>query len=284
MQLVDAIEAWGRAHRAEFDADETQAVADVWRTVRSSEHASIDVTTMAKDEARAVMARFAAEDRSSVAAMLNKVRKWTIAQADPVSADAVSAGPAPVDPAPAEGAPADGALADEARAGDAAAERAEPSAIEHDPDAPPVAAAAADDDMVMIDGSSLGPSAQETIRGSGPVEGWQPPSGVDDPPMAIDQRIILGLLGLVLAVVLVWFLFLRDDAGDAAPVDGSPDAVQDIVSITNQEFLRQFELTPEVDQCLIDEFGDLAAAATDATLRARQVCGTSLLAIITEGS
>ncbi len=230
MQLVDAIEAWGRAHRDEFDDDETQAVADVWRKVRASEHATIDVTTMAKDEARAVMSAFPNESRKSAAAMLNKVRKWTIAQ------------------------------------------QSEPVAT------------ATTDNVVTIGATSPSPSAQETVRDSGPVEGWQPPASVDERSMAIDQRIVLGLLGAVLAVLLVWFLFLRgDDAADPAPADSAPATVEDITSISNQAFLGQYELSPEVEQCLIDEFGDLAAAVTDATLRARQVCGTSLLAIITDG-
>ena len=262
MQLVDAIEAWGRAHRSAFDDDEAEVLADVWRTVRASEHASIDVATMTKDEARSVMAVFPAGQRSSVASTLNKVRKWTLAQVSEAEAPETEAAQteAPLTGEPLTGEPLTGEVA------------------LADPVAP-------DDGMVTIDGSSLGPSARETVRASGPVEGWEPPSPVDDPPMAIDQRIILGLIGLVIAVVLVWFLFLRgDDAAVVDPVDGGPETVEDVISITNQAFLDQFELSDEVGECLVAEFGDLASAATDATLRERQVCGTSLLEIITDAS
>ncbi len=264
MQLVDAIEAWGRAHRSAFDGGEAEALADVWRAVRASEHASLDVTAMTKDQARSVMAVFPTEQRSSVASTLNKVRKWTLTQTEEAQT---------------EDAQTEEAQTEEAQTEDAQTE--EPLTGEvtlADPVAP-------DEGLVTIDGSSLGPSARETVRSSGPVEGWQPPTTVDDPPMAIDQRIILGLLGLVVAVVLVWFLFLRgDDAAIVDPVDDGPETVEDVISITNQAFLDQFELSDEVGDCLVAEFGDLASAATDATLRERQVCGTSLLQIITDAS
>jgi cobalamin biosynthesis Mg chelatase CobN len=267
VQLVDAIEAWGRAHRSAFDSEEAEVLADVWRTVRASEHASLDVATMTKDEARAVMAVFPTEQRSSVASTLNKVRKWTLAQANEAEAPETEA--AQTEEPPTEEPPMAEPLTGEPLTGEVALA---------DPVAP-------DDGMVTIDGSSLGPSARETVRTSGPVEGWQPPTTVDDPPMAIDQRIILGLIGLVIAVVLVWFLFLRgDDAAVVDPVDDGPDTVEDVISITNQAFLDQFELSDAVGECLVAEFGDLASAATDATLRERQVCGTSLLQIITGAS
>ena len=258
MQLVDAIEAWGRAHRSSFESGEAETLADVWRTVKASEHADLDVASMTKEQARAVMGVFDSEDRSSVASTLNKVRKWTIAQANE-----------------AESGPDTGSVA---VVEDRVEERAEPALATEGP-------ASATEGMVTIDGSGMAPSARDTLPASGPVEGWQPPTAVDDPPAAIDQRIILGLIGLLLAVVLVWALFLRgDDASSPAPADETPEAVDDVVTITNQAFLDQFELTPEVGECLVDEFGDLASAATDATLRERQVCGTSLLQIITESS
>ena len=277
MQLVDAIEAWGRAHRSAFDDDEAEVLADVWRTVRASEHASLDVATMTKDEARSVMAVFPADQRSSVASTLNKVRKWTLAQVNEAEApetEAAQTEAAQTEAAQTEAAQTEAALTGEPLTG----ELLTGEVALADPVAP-------DDGMVTIDGSSLGPSARETVRATGPVEGWEPPSPVDDPPMAIDQRIILGLIGLVIAVVLVWFLFLRgDDAAVVDPVDGGPETVEDVISITNQAFLDQFELSDEVGECLVAEFGDLASAATDATLRERQVCGTSLLEIITDAS
>lgn len=250
MQLVDAIEAWGRARRSAFETGEAEALADVWRKVKASEHASLDVASMTKEQARSVMAAFEPEERNGVASTLNKVRSWAIAQARE-AAEAEAPG-----------------LADEA-----------------EPEAPVEGVAPIEfaEDMVTIDGSGMVPSARETIPAAGPVEGWQPPTPVDDPPLAIDQRIILGLLGLVLAVVLIWALFLRgDDAETPTQVESDPASIEDVISRTNQAFLDQFELTPEVGACLVGEFGDLASAATDATLRERQVCDTSLLEIITD--
>ena len=112
MQLVDAIEAWGRAHRSTFEDGEAEALADVWRSVKASDHATLDVASMTKDQARSVMSIFPSDQRGSVASTLNKVRKWTIAEAKAAAdcEDGVGDPPPTVTNEP-PGEPADGTVA-----------------------------------------------------------------------------------------------------------------------------------------------------------------------------
>ena len=57
--------------------DQLEALADVWRTIRSSEYGSLALAEMSKDDARAVMDLFDEGDRRRVSDTLNDCLLYT---------------------------------------------------------------------------------------------------------------------------------------------------------------------------------------------------------------
>lgn len=64
---------------------------------------------------------------------------------------------------------------------------------------------------------------------------------------------------------------LLDDLENLDPTDAAA---------LNELFLSQFNISPELAQCLADELGDIAEAAEDPSILNQPVCGTTLLQVI----
>ncbi|MEM7092506.1 MAG: hypothetical protein AAF567_05855 [Actinomycetota bacterium] len=314
MQLADAIRAWGRTHRRELDERELEQLGTMYRRVRDTGHGTLDITTMTKDHARSVMLEFDKAERAHTAAQLNTVRKWAIAQAAQPAEPAEAPQDASVKPAPRN------PMAQETTVLRAPIDDLPPVPAPPVPTGSPGASSSAPADIVEIDPAALAPSVggPSAVATGGPVQGWQPP----DQPIDTGQldRRALALIGVavVIVLVLIWLVFLRDDSSDTVPVNATvPTVVEDpglvvpvpetdtttdssttdlpststdvdaIISdgITeaNAFFLAEFGVADELGQCLINELGELAVAATDAEQLSRSVCGTSLIEVIANG-
>lgn len=202
MKLADAIDGWGSENRDRLSSDELQALAGVWRTIRSSDMRDLDFDTMSREDAGAVMGLFPPEQRSSVSETLNHVREWALAQ----------------------------------RVANAA------PASEHPPDEPsldPMVEPVDDTPVVVIDDNPapVRPVDRSSLPGSetvvmrrgqpvadpqGAVDGWEPPQTIDEPANS-SGKLIAGLLLGLLVVVAIWYFATRGD--DETPLNtGAEDA------------------------------------------------------------
>lgn len=249
MHLAEAIRAWGRAHRSEIEPDEFRAVGVLYKAVRGTDLGVLDVTSMSKDDARAVMALFEAEERKANARRLNTVRKWV--------------------------------LAEERSAAEADAERVEPVRVEPEQaDAPAEEPSGGDDeptedttDYSEADAAAFSGDVQEIIAPE--VE----QAANRDKPVA---WFLVGATVLILAG-LISLLFLRP-SDSADPVQTAPPDPAEVTRLANEAFLDELNLAPDLRACLADEFDDLPRAATDMSQLERPVCGTNLLTVIDSGS
>lgn len=78
MILVDAIEAWGQAHKTHLERSNLEKLGEVWSTIRTADVGSRPVANMSKEDARDVMLLFGEEDRGDIADLLNTIRTWTL--------------------------------------------------------------------------------------------------------------------------------------------------------------------------------------------------------------
>lgn len=81
MQLADAIEQWGIAHRTRMDESDAALVRSVWATIRRSKTADFDVDNLTSEDSRQVMALFERKRRGDVATVLNIATKWSRTEA-----------------------------------------------------------------------------------------------------------------------------------------------------------------------------------------------------------
>lgn len=205
MKLAESIEYWGRTHRGDMSRDELQELATTWRTIKRSSFAELDFRTMTKDDATAIMALFEPEQRAHVSRTLNQVRKWSLAVpvlggspdvVNPIEANQVDgddpSGTVPV--VPIQGDRIDGPGAATVR---------------------------------MQRPGSPDRGLQAGLQGSGPVEGWEPPTARLAPTAPVpNQTMLIGAGAAVLVALLIWLVFIRG-GDDTQSVETGDVATQD---------------------------------------------------------
>jgi len=110
VNVAEAIEAWGTAHRDQLDASGIERLGVVWKAVQRSEVGAREFATLDRDGAARIMGLFAEPDRGDVAELLNTIRAWTLTDDSAPSSDvspSLSSVPAPPAADPSETAPAD---------------------------------------------------------------------------------------------------------------------------------------------------------------------------------
>lgn len=232
MDVADAIEAWGSAHREQLDPSGIERLGVVWTTVKRSDAGARDFATLDRDGAARIMGLFAEPDRKDVADLLNTIRAWTRAQDSSPSANVSptlsSASSAPAAPG------SDGAGV--------------PDAPPSPPADVPITAASASDAFV---GEMSRPDVGSTGAGAGeygydyddPDAEESAPGFEAEPPMS--ESLLAVLSALVLMIVLGvagYYLFVRSDD---APVD---TAVETTTASVELDAAAQGD-APQADYC-----------------------------------